>query len=1183
VQISIMGLRKALGSAAIETTDAGYRLAVAGDDLDVARFEDLIERGRGLASRGEPERAASTLTRALALWRGDPYEDLDRWPPGRSEAARLGELRRSAQEDLLAARLAAGEHREVAAEAEARVAEEPLRERRWAILAMAQYRGGRQADALRSLHRARHTLADQLGIDPGPELVALEAAILRQDPALASATPEPPTLAADCPYKGLASYDIGDTEWFFGRDADVAACLERLHSVDLLVVAGPSGCGKSSLIRAGVVPALQRRGAQAVLFVPGTDPDSALTSALAGSAGHPVVIVDQAEELFTLQADAEVARSFCARLAAYSEAETGGKVIVVVRADHLASLAADAGLARLVEQGLFLVSPLAGNALRTAIEGPAAQAGLLLEPGLVDLLVRDTEGEPGALPLLSHALAETWRRRDGRVLTVEGYRATGGIRGAVARSADRLYDSLPADQRRVLRSVMLRLVAPADDGQPVRSRVASRTLTGDQARERVVGLLVRARLVTTEEDTVELAHEALARAWPRLRSWLDEDAAGQRILRHLAAAADGWDSLGRPDSELYRGARLDGTVEWRTATSPDLTATEAAFLDASLARRRAEEADLAAQAEAQRRSNRRLRGALGGVAAPARALPRRRRRRLHPATPGHRERAGGQPRRTRQQLGRPARQPARPRRPPCRGGPPPRPQCGHRIRPVRHHVERAGAGAHRAPRRAVGGDGLLLDDETMALTFTSGDIHLVDVGTGAERGRLSMGDDVGSVTWLSLTPDGRYLAAAWRGPFEHRPDVGSLLTVWDLETHIARFPNVEVPFTVGSVAINADGSLVAVSGDLGARAEVYDGATGALRTVIDRIPRPEGVTLLVNTVAVLFAPDGSLIVSSQAGPIRIVDPATGSEIRRLDGPRETSEYILRLGQDGRSLATVGHDGVMRYDLASGAALWARPGVGEPCDSFASIERLGVMLCGQESGRVLTLDLASGTVVDRRFDSQTGNVCGLMVDPAGTRLVVTTRSETSDYLVWRLDGSGAASRLTVGTNETHAVLGYAPGGEQLAAEFPVEPGGDPVTHVLRAATGEIVHRLPGVYAPVPTSDPNVVFAIFDDGTLGHYDLARHARMGPGIFPGFEPWGVYVSGDRVLVWDQDRMRGFDPDTGVGEPPLRLDHARELTVAVADADHLLIVECDATCVVQSRDPETGASRSSRPSTSP
>ena len=403
-------------------------------------------------------------------------------------------------------------------------------------------------------------------------------------------------------------------EMFFGRDSEITVCVERLQVSPLLVVTGPSGCGKSSLVRAGLIPALERAGHTVVVFVPGVDPQAAMTNALASSAAsNPVLVVDQFEELFTFDdSSVERVRSSCARLAAYA---TGtAPVVVTVRADHVAALAVDDDFAALAERGLHLVKPLTGDSLRRAIEGPAEAAGLRLERGLVDLLVRDCEGEPGALPLLSHALAETWQRRDGRVLTVEGYRATGEIRGAVARSADRLYESLPAEQRPKLRSMLLRLVAPSPDGEPVRSRVATRSLGGDADRDRVLSLLVRARLVTAEADSVELAHEALARVWPRLRSWLDEDASGQRILRHLSTAADGWESLGRPTTELYRGARLEAALEWRTATSPDLTDLEVAFLDASGAEAASERDQLARRARQQARQNRRLRRALTAVA-----------------------------------------------------------------------------------------------------------------------------------------------------------------------------------------------------------------------------------------------------------------------------------------------------------------------------------------------------------------------------------------------------------------------------------------------------------------------------------------------------------------------------------------------------------------------------------------
>ena len=244
----MLRLRRTLGPSSIETTAAGYRLTLPDEEIDSRRFEELIDRGVSLAATDEFDRAVVAFGRALELWRGPPFEMLDGWSPGRIEAARLDELRRAAEERLLDARLESGEHREVVAIAEARVAEEPLREHRWATLAIAFYRCGRQADALRALKRARQTLVEELGIEPGAEIVALEQAILTQDDALL-VTPEPRAIADHCPYKGLASYDVEDAEAFFGREDEVADCLQRLRDSPVLVVTGPSGCGKSSLAR----------------------------------------------------------------------------------------------------------------------------------------------------------------------------------------------------------------------------------------------------------------------------------------------------------------------------------------------------------------------------------------------------------------------------------------------------------------------------------------------------------------------------------------------------------------------------------------------------------------------------------------------------------------------------------------------------------------------------------------------------------------------------------------------------------------------------------------------------------------------------------------------------------------------------------------------------------------------
>jgi WD40 repeat protein/DNA-binding SARP family transcriptional activator len=609
VQGSVVRLRKVLGSGAIETSPAGYRLTTPPDQVDTHRFERLAKRASELLAVREYDRAAHVSGEALALWRGPALHELDWWDAARIEAGRLGQLRLDTEEIRLEAALRAGRHREVLAEAQARAAEAPLRERRWALLALAQYQTGRQGDALRTLHEARETLVAELGIDPGSELVALEDAILRQDPSLATEVwPEP---AGPCPYLGLVPYDVADTEAFFGREREVETCLGRLATVGVLLVVGPSGSGKSSLVRAGIAAALQRSGRPVVVITPGARPTDALIG-LCSSDPAPVLVVDQCEEAVTLCDDSNARAAFFSALHRHAGR---APLIVALRADRLGELSAYAGFARLVEPGLHLLSAMSGADLRVAIEGPARQAGLLLEPGLVDLLLREVEGEPGALPLLSHALNETWQRREGRTLTVDGYLATGGIRGSVAQSAEALYHEVPEAQRPLLRDLLLRLVTPTPEGEPVRTRIPRRTLAADIEHERLIELLVQARLVITDDQNVELAHESLARAWPRLQTWLDDDVEGQRMLRHLSLTADAWDGMGRPDSELYRGVRLAQALQWQNGTGRDLTPTERAFLEASDDREQAEASRAQRRLRDRARQNRRLRTLLAGVAA----------------------------------------------------------------------------------------------------------------------------------------------------------------------------------------------------------------------------------------------------------------------------------------------------------------------------------------------------------------------------------------------------------------------------------------------------------------------------------------------------------------------------------------------------------------------------------------
>jgi WD40 repeat protein/DNA-binding SARP family transcriptional activator len=610
VQGCVVRLRKVLGPDAIETTPQGYRLTLPPDEIDSHRFERLLGRGRELLSLAEPERAAFVLSEAMQLWRGPALTELDGWAGGRVESARLDELRRDAEELEVDAALRAGHAREVLGQAQRLVGEAPLRERRWALLALAQYQAGQQGQALRTLRQVRAVLANELGLDPGPELAALEQAILRQDPTLVveAALPEPSTV---CPYRGLVPYGVGDADGFFGREDEVVECLHRLASTGVLAVVGPSGSGKSSLVRAGVAAALVREGRRVHVVTPGRHPLDALEG-LPGKGVAPVLVVDQCEEAVTQCESPEERARFFDALAAYADHDP---LVLTLRADHLGGTTDHPAFARMLERGLFLLGSMRPEQLRACIEQPARQSGLLLEPGLVDLLVREVEDEPGALPLLSHALRETWSHREGRTLTVAGYRASGGIREAVARSAEEVYEGVPESSRAIVRDLMLRLVTSSPDGGPVRSRVPRRLMSSDEQHAAVVERLVRARLVTSDDGVLVLAHEALVHAWPRFRQWLEDDTEGQRILRHLAVAADTWDTMERPDSELYRGVRLAQALDWQQQSAPDLTPVEHEFLAASRALVDAELHDARRRVQQERAARRRTRRLAVGLAA----------------------------------------------------------------------------------------------------------------------------------------------------------------------------------------------------------------------------------------------------------------------------------------------------------------------------------------------------------------------------------------------------------------------------------------------------------------------------------------------------------------------------------------------------------------------------------------
>jgi WD40 repeat protein/DNA-binding SARP family transcriptional activator len=647
VQLYVSQLRKALAEigdgAAILTRGHGYELDVAAEDVDAGRFERLV-------ADGAPREA-------LALWRGPPLDDVAGEPFAAAAIRRLEELRLTALERAIDADLAAGRQRDVLAELEALVAQEPLRERLHAQRMLALYRSGRQAEALAAYREARRALVEQVGIEPGPELRRLHEAILAQDTALEAPGTVAEWARADaarrldaavdraasgraelrvaedevaggveelqagregapgivaCPFKGLASFDVEDAGVFFGRERLVAELVARLAGAPLLAVVGPSGSGKSSALRAGLLAALaagvlpgSERWAIALLR-PGEHPLRALDQAAAGSEGRSVVAVDQFEELFTACRDESERAAFAAALAERAADPLRQTIVLIaVRADFYGHCAAYPELSRLMGANHVLVGPMRRDELRRAIELPARRAGLLVEPELSEALVTDVADEPGALPLLSSSLLELWQRRDGHRLRLAAYDQAGGVQGAVARLAERAYEQLDAERREIARRILLRL-AEGEGDAVVRRRVPLAELDGEGVGE-TLAVLADQRLVTIGEGEVEVAHEALLREWPRLRGWLEEDAEGRRLHAHLIGAARDWQAGGRDPGELYRGARLAAALDWAGAHDPELNPVERAFLESG--RVRAER-----EAERQRRANRRLLALLGSLA-----------------------------------------------------------------------------------------------------------------------------------------------------------------------------------------------------------------------------------------------------------------------------------------------------------------------------------------------------------------------------------------------------------------------------------------------------------------------------------------------------------------------------------------------------------------------------------------
>jgi DNA-binding SARP family transcriptional activator/WD40 repeat protein len=595
LQSHVAKLRAALGGddGPVRSQAPGYVLAIDEDQIDLWRSDDLVRQARA-ALASDPRRAQHLAQQARKQWTGEPLGDLATHDQLVAQRRRLDQLWLDLIELEVDADLGAGDTAHAVEQLESLVLDRPDHEPFWARLMTAYYRLGRQSDALDTFQRARAALLDAFGLDPSPELQRLELAILEQTADLDDTQTQP------CPYKGLASYQIDDADMFYGRDDVVAELLEAVRLAPFVVVVGSSGAGKSSALRAGLVKELEIRKLsglrQASVITPGTSPMRSIYQ-VPGSVD--VVIVDQFEELFTLTDDEATQRQFV-RLLLDRVNDGAGRMVISLRADFYGHCTRLPELAPLLARRQVVVGPLSEQELRVVITKPAEKAGLTVAQELVDAIVAEAADHAGALPLVSHALVESWHRRSNDHLTLEAYRDAGSIAGAIARTAERVYGALLPAQRIQAEHLCLRLVESGVGSDHSRRKVPYAQLEGSSIDRRVIDLLVEARLLTADAEGMEIAHEALIGAWPRLRSWIDDDRDGLRMHRHLTAAAIAWDELEHDEGELYRGARLSATLSWVADAKPDLSDLERKFIDAAVGTSET-------QLRQQVRANRRLR------------------------------------------------------------------------------------------------------------------------------------------------------------------------------------------------------------------------------------------------------------------------------------------------------------------------------------------------------------------------------------------------------------------------------------------------------------------------------------------------------------------------------------------------------------------------------------------------
>lgn len=1011
----------------------------------------------------------------------------------------------------------------------------------------------------------------------------------------ASGPPIPVPLPGS-PYRGLEAFDAEHAEFFFGRDADIRKLLDKLRDSPFLAVIGPSGSGKSSLVLAGLIPALRGGRLEGsadwpiVTMVPGAHPVESLAVALDALDPGPsrnrlleelqqspralrleanallrdrprsarlVLVVDQFEEIFTLCRDAEERDRFLGLLLAAAEPEGRCLVIITMRADFYPRITEYPALAEQVASHQLLVGALTKEGLTAAIEQPAFRQGVQFEPGLVSTILADVGSDAGALPLLQYALDELWKRQQGHVLTLEGYRASGGVGEAIATRANTVFEGLTPDQQAVARRVLLRLTQPGEATEDTRRRAELDELVTRPAErpaiEAAVNALVAARLLTASKDEVsgvaqvDVAHEALIRAWPRLRAWLDEDRQGLLAHRRLTEASQEWQRADRDPDLLYRGARLSEALSLATLQPDALNEQEREFLAESEALRAQERDAASAAAEARERLRRRILTGLGAFSAVALLLALL---------------AGWQWREAGQQTTRAEQQ-------------------AEVARDAEGEAQRQALAAEDAEATAQSEAARAESEAEIARTAQDEAQRQAAVARSAETKALSrqlaaQSRDQGDEYDLSM------LLAAEAYTFGSGDVEGERALFSAAQAHptLVRFLHGNEG-EINAIAFSPDGALLA-SGSGDGTIRLRDPATGQ-----DSQPpigaRAGGITALAFRPAQApsesAGPGWQFASGSDEGMIQFWNVGDPAPYARSE--MNSSVMAIAYSHDGLRLATADGEGrITIWNAETGevvTAEWeAHTGGSFTSLAFSPDDSL-LVSGGFVDRRIVVWDAQSGNSLDE-LDIGEETPIAVMFNPAGTILVTATQTQV---LLW-----DAVTRLPLGAPLT---------GEGMADQIvlPFAMSGDGAVVAVGSSTGTVwqwdMATGEPIGAPLETGQtPFFALALNDDGsrlaTGGANPDVRLWSSGvpaPGLFDTL--WGHYdypqsiaISPDNATIATGDRVgevRLWDARTGYPlGAPLRghLDVIRTLEFS---PDGLLLAAASDDGTVRMWDTRTGA----------